>query len=493
MRLSLLVISATSVVVLSGCRTTKDILDDYERDISYGQYEHASLEVSEKAGEGGSDELFWQLHAASAKYLAADHDNAVQRFDLAEDIFAKNDQQSVFSQGVSGTFAMMTNDKVFPYSGGGQDRIFTCLYKAIDFGAKGDVAAMRTELNRAAQHQENWLQERSNDIEAANERMKKDAEEYVKSQSKDDAKDLTGTSEKLGETESAVSAAMSDDGLGTQIKEHCDFDPASDGRLEALSTKDYMNVYVQDVCGLFRWLSGSTDGQYFLRDASMLKPENAMLKEDLAAMTAGTRPKDSVWIFVEDGLCPRREEWRIDLPLVLIPGLNRYVMYAGMAFPTLKQRNAAVTSYSASANGQTHQLMVLEDIDRLLKTEYDVYMRGALAREITRTIVKAGVQIALGVVAENVRDDYTRIALRSSQIAAAVWAASVTAADIRSWTGLPKSVHACRIARPSDGLVTVNCGTEQVQVNAPSGNTMVFVRKTSSAAPSVVKAITFPN
>lgn len=486
MKVEFSVVCVALAAALVGCRTTKDVLNDYEGDISSGQYDHASVEVGQLADEGGGDELVWQLHAASAKSLAADQQGAIARFDKAEDVFIRNDQQSVFAQGSDNALAMMMNDKIFPYSGGGQDRIFTCLYKAVDYGVQGDKDAMRTELNRAAQHQENWLYERRKDIEAADERLKADAENYRKQNDKGGSNGQTSA-----ETSSAVDKAMADASLAEQIKANCGFDPTTDGRLETLSTKDYMNVYVQCVCGVFRWLSGENDGKYFLRDASALKPANAMLQADLAAASAGGRPKDTVWVFVEDGLCPTREEWRIDLPLVLIPGLNRYVMYAGMAFPKLKERNAAVTAYSVSAAGQNQPMEELESIDRLQKTEFDVYMRGALTREITRVIVKAGVQIALGVVAENVSDNYTKIALRASQLAAAAWAASVTGADVRSWTSLPKSVHACRVARPADGILTVNCGLEKVQINVPSGNAMVFVRKTSSAAPSVAKVIPF--
>ena len=488
MKVQFPVVCVALAAALAGCRTTKDVLNDYERDVSCGQYDHASVEVGQLADKGGGDELMWQLHAASARSLAVDQPGAIARFDKAEDIFIRNDQQSVFAQGVGNALAMMTNDKAFPYAGGGQDRVFSCFYKAVDYGVQGNRDAMRTELNRAAQHQENWLYERRRDIEAADERLKTDAENYRRQNAQNGQ-----SAQSAEETSSAVEKAMADDGLSAQIKANCGFDPATDGRLESLSTKDYMNVYVQCVCGVFRWLAGDDDGKYFLRDASALKPENAMLREDLAEANAGGRPKDSVWVFVEDGLCPTREEWRIDLPLVLVPGLNRYVLYAGMAFPKLNERNSAVTAYSVSAAGADLPMAELESVDRLMKTEFDVYMRGAMAREITRAIVKAGVQIALGVVAENVSDNYTKIALRASQLAAAAWAASVTGADIRSWTSLPKGVYACRVARPADGVLTVNCGLEKVQVNVPSGNAMVFVRKTSSAAPSVAKVITFPN
>lgn len=482
--------SATAVVAValafSGCRTTQDILNDYESDLSSGAYEHATLEVGELAAEGGGDGLFWQLHAANAHHLTANTDESVRRFDLAEDVFLENDRESVFSKSVGGTYAMMTNDKAFPYAGGGQDRIFTCLYKAMDYGASGNVTAMRTELNRAAQHQENWLYERRRDIDAAQERLQKDAEAYRKENAKD-AK-TSGANDST-----AVDNAMSDAGLAATFKDALGFDPATDGRLETLSTKDYMNVYVQTVCGLFRWLSGESDGKYFLRDAAALKPGYAQLAQDCAEAGGGIRPKDSVWIFVEDGLCSRRKEWRIDLPTILIPGLNRYVLYAGMAFPQLETRPAANAGYTALANGAAIPLVELESVDRLLKTEYDVYMRGALTREITRTIVKTGLQIALGVTAEHVNDNATRWSLIGSQYAAAAWAAAVTGADIRSWTGLPKTVYACRVSRPANGQLTLKASSGRTTtVSVTPGNSLVFVRQPATSATPVVKVVTFP-
>ncbi len=42
----------------------------------------------------------------------------------------------------------------------------TCFYKAVDFAAAGKPEAARTEFNRAAHHQENWLSERRKEIAA---------------------------------------------------------------------------------------------------------------------------------------------------------------------------------------------------------------------------------------------------------------------------------------------------------------------------------------
>ena len=482
---------AAACLAAAGCRTNKQILDDYEKALLAGDYAKPVVELEEKADDGGVDELLWRLHAGGTRYLLNDFPASAEQFDKAEDVFIRNDQTSVFKQGATGSFAMISNDRAFPYSGGGEDRIFTCFYKAVDYARNGRMDAARTELNRAAQHQDNWLWERKREIAEAAEKLKADADAYSK---KEGGSSMAGGADRA-KSDKAVSSAFSNGGFMAQVKAKCDFDMSSDGNIGAMSRKDWLNRYVQHATGVFRMLLGESDGVNYLRELAGIDPGNPLVKADLALASSGARPRNQVWVFVEDGLGPIREEWRVDLPTVVIPYLNRYVLYAGMALPYLRHRGAAFVSYNVLADGKSRPLVAIQDVDNLLKTEFDVYFRNALIREITRTVVKIGVQVALGVVADNVNDDYTRIALKASQAAAAVWAASVTQADLRSWTGLPKRVMAMRVTRPSDGrVVLTGDGSAPVaEVQVPEGNTLVFVRKTSSAAPAVVKTVTFPN
>ena len=83
--------------------------------------------------------------------------DAIAHFDRAERVLQRNDQMSVFAQGGEGALAMMTNDRAFSYDGGGLDRIFTCVYRGIDFLCTGNRDNARVEFNRAAQYQRNWL------------------------------------------------------------------------------------------------------------------------------------------------------------------------------------------------------------------------------------------------------------------------------------------------------------------------------------------------
>ena len=482
-------VSSAALLFLVGCRTNKDILDDYEKALLSGDYSGPVAEIEEKAADGGVDELLWRLHAGGSRYLLNDFQASVAQFDKAEDIFLANDRTGVFRKGADGAFAMLSNDRAFPYSGGGEDRIFTCFYKAVDYARNGQPDAARTELNRAAQHQDNWLWERKKEISEAADRLKQDADAYAKEK---------GGSESSGgadasKSEKAVSDAFADADFSAQIREKCGFDSTVDGNVDTMARKDWLNRYVQHATGVFRLVAGDGDSEAFFRELAEIDPGNALVKSDLALARSGGKPQNCVWVFVEDGLGPVREEWRLDLPLALIPYLNRYILYAGMALPYLRYRDAAYGSYAIAAGGQTLPLVEIQNVDNLMKTEFDVYFRSALAREITRTVVKAGVQVALGVTAENCGDSYTKLALRGSQFAAAAWAASVTQADLRIWSGLPKRVLAMRVNRPDDGRIAISGdGAPVAEVTLPAGNSLVFVRKTSSLAPAVVKVATFP-
>ena len=483
-----IVCAAFVCVCVAGCRTTKDVLNDYEAALSTGNYAAPVQETAELAAKGDDSRLLWLLLSGAASYMADDKPGARQMFDAAENSFAKNDMTSVFAQGGQGALAMMTNDRAFSYDGGGQDRIFTCLYKAVDFMASGDADSARVELNRVMQYQANWLYDRRRDIDAAAKKMEADADAYVKQQK----------TASQGNRSQQVSGVLGDASFRSQVRAQCNFDPATSGNLDVLAPKDYMNVYAEHVTGVFRWLNGDSDLSY-LRDAATLASGNPVVVRDYREQSGGSRPANQVWIYVEDGLCPCREEWRLDLPLGLLPFVGDYVIYAGMALPYLRERAHGAVGWSVVAGGQNVPMAQLANVDALVKTEYDVYMRGALAREITRTIVKIGVQVALGVAADaaarrhekkgNSMADYW--ALKASQIGVATWAATTTAADLRSWTSLPKTVKVARVGRPADGRLEVVADGQRIQLEVPAGNTMVFIRKPGPSAYPVVKIATF--
>lgn len=480
MKLRPIALAALACACAAGCRTTEEVLIDYEKNLSLGNYGGSTEELMELADKKDGSELLWRLMVASTLHLTNSREaEAIRHFDIAERVLQRNDQTSVFAQGGEGALAMMTNDRAFSYDGGGLDRVFTCVYRGIDFLCTGNRDNARVEFNRAAQYQRNWLYDRRKDIDAAAQKLASDAASYQKQQNAQAA-----------DTSEAMNKAMSDASFGAQIRENTGFDPATSGRLDALPQSAYVNAYAAHLTGVFRWINGDNEvGD--LKLAAAVKPSNALVARDFAECGQGGKPSNQVWVWVEDGLCPMRKEWRIDLPFILMPYARRYIMYAGMAFPVLRERAYGATVWNVVAGGRSVPLTEVENVDRLVRTEYDVYMRGALTREITRTLVRVGVQVGLGIAADHASDSRTQLALRLSQIGVATWAASCTAADLRSWTALPKRVMAVRLDRPEDGVLQVVADGQTIPVAVPPGNSLVFIRKPAPSAPPVVKTATF--
>ena len=469
---------------LTGCNTTKKALVNYENHLITGEYAVATTIAVENASKGGKDQLLWRLLAGNGYMLQAEATQGIEQLDLAEDVFITNDQQSVFSQGASDAYAMLTNDRAFAYNGLGQDRIFCCLYKAVEYASSGNVDAARTEFNRAADHQENWLYERRRDIEAADKKLN---EEAAKMSSE---KEISGN----GDRDANVKTILGDADFAAQLKAKCGYDPQVSGNLSSLPESAYTNVYLSHLCGVFRWINGD-GGRNYLRDAARFNDQNPVVAEDFHMVDRGVVPRNQVWIYIEDGLCPCREEWRLDLPLALIPFLNRYAAYAGMALPYLVYRANACPGYYLQTTESRQDFTVLENVDRLIKTEYDVYLRGALKREIARTLIKVGTQVALGIAAENTRDSSARFALQVAMYSTGAAAAATTSADLRSWVSLPKTVFLQRVSRPANGRIDVvgvsGAMTEVLQLNIPEGNTIVWVRKLAGASRMVAKVMSF--
>ena len=99
MRILKIVVVALACGYAAGCRTTKQVLDDYEVALSTGQYATPVAETSELAAKADGSQLLWQLLAGAACYMADDRPKALSMFDAAEDAMHANDATSVFARG----------------------------------------------------------------------------------------------------------------------------------------------------------------------------------------------------------------------------------------------------------------------------------------------------------------------------------------------------------------------------------------------------------
>jgi len=167
MKLNGILAAAAIAALAAGCSSTAKILQNYENGISMGSYAVPAEEAAKMAEKekGDPDELMWRLLAGSAYHIGGDKESAVRQFDIAETLFAANDTTPPFARGAQAAKAMMLNDSHFDYDGGGLERIFTCLYKGIDFASATGVGVdnkelARIEFNRASTYQSRWLDAR---------------------------------------------------------------------------------------------------------------------------------------------------------------------------------------------------------------------------------------------------------------------------------------------------------------------------------------------
>ncbi|MBQ7694717.1 MAG: hypothetical protein IJT50_06290 [Lentisphaeria bacterium] len=483
MKKFLFVLFAAGMLLTAGCGpTVAEIMAMHDQDLLTNNF-NSSLPymkglVAGDKDRSGDDTPLWLLLVANAEMLSADRD-AIRAFDEAEDVILKNDKEA--RNYVS---AMAVNDKQLKFEPGFQDRMFLSLGKATLYAAMNQKDAARTEFNRMMQYQENWLFERRKEIAASEAAMKKSLEDQRKN---DAPAAVNQQSNRLkGDVRQTYNNLLNNGSIAGMILKNCNYDLRNSGDISRLKPNDYQNAYATHFCGVFRRLNGD-DGVPYLRDAKNLKPASALVAADHAEADKNVPPQNDVWIYVEDGLCPIRLEVRMDLPMFLVPFAARYVKYIGIALPKQVYRSAAAGAYTVAGLPMEE----LENIDRLLKVEYDVYMNGAVKRELLRSLLKTASQVAPGVVRDAIDDPYVRMGCTALQLAAASYAASTTQADLRTWNVLPKRVLMQHIKRPANGVIRLTADAQALDIQVAEGNTIIVVRKVAVTSPFVVRQINF--
>ena len=500
------------LAVLTGCApSVAEIVEMYNKDLITGKFDTSMPYMQELINDdednSHEDTPMWRLMVANAKMLTGNA-NAIEEFDNAEDVILKNDRNIK-----NYIKAMSINDKYLAFDPGAQDRVFYSLAKALMYIEKGNYNAGRTELNRMMQYQDFWLKKCRENIAESQKAMSEsfqpenDLPEIIAkplNSFKEGAKDVYT---KLLESENVFGLILKNTG----------FDLRNTPEISKLKNKDYQSAYAAHICGVIRMLNNDYgNGIDYFKDAAELKEQSKVITSDLTLATGSTGSRNNIWIYVEDGLCSIRQETRIDLPILLVPFAEKYVKYMGVALPKQVQRSNAYDKYIVADK----EMEELEDIDRLLKTEYNIYMADAVKRELLRCLLKTLPQIAAGIV-----KDTTGPALvcSSIQYAAAAYALASTQADLRTWSVLPKRVMVQRVDKPADGKLVIKADAETFEVKIPqdvacfdckgsgktgegkldcikckgigkfaASNYIVWIRKVAKNSPFIHKVIAFP-
>lgn len=449
---------------LCGCLSVGERLDAQAARVALGDYDAAYRDAASAAEKGGVDAPFWSAEAGALALMRGEPEAAIGHLDAADNGFNDVARRRYGASAADTAAALAANDCLLPYAPEGLDRVFANLYKALAYGAAGDAAAMRVELNRARQRQYEWFYRCSEDI----------AEATPADLSPSEAKWVRQQADKAAQAAEPLSAA---------VAEAASAEGAEVARLFG-NLRGFGNAYAAHVAGVARWCAGDSP-RNDLAMAAALAPGNAAAQADLAAERRGERPHARVWVYVEDGLAPRRTEVSMSLPYPSLAGRFNGIGTLSFAVPRLETRPAAAAGYAA--NGVA--LRPLADVEALARDQFARAWPGILARQIARTLLRLAAQEGGQAVLHNATDNEFAPLLYS--LAMIAWDAGTNAADLRCADLLPKTVWMGAVARPADGVVRVApAGGREIAVRLKgAGNALVWVRRPSAAAPATVMSI----
>ena len=224
--------------------------------------------------------------------------------------------------------------------------------------------------------------------------------------------------------------------------------------------RDIMNPALMYLSGLYFLNVGDyANAKTYLRRADGMADNNKYVKSDLRAANARTTPKNTVWVFVEDGFAPKLREDRMDTFVV---------------FPTGPATLSVAVSEPlfAAPMPMVDGAEIVADVDALFMTEYTQYRVNEALRAFASAVSKAALQSAL------YNSDSDSAPLMG--LLATMYTLSTTNAEVRTWATLPQRISVWRTTNDKTGLLEIKSGGNLViTAEIPSaGNYLVYVRLT---------------
>ncbi len=388
-----------------------------------------------------SETVLEDLQLGVANKLVGDFKTSNVHFDRAEKAFKDHDEKMLASKIGSEVGTSVVNDTIRDFSGRTFDKIMSNTYKAANYMVLKDEDNARIELNRADDRRRRAIDNYQSEITKKHEKQK-DAEK--------------------------VDTILTD----SKFKESIDTQYTNLGNFKAYP--EFVNPYSTYLAGLFNLLAKTDNlaksNDLFKEVVGML-PNNSFIKEDWGYAYYNQKPKNQVWVIYENGLGPKLDEFRVDLPIGLL-GIKE-VSYVGMALPKVVERGLASENFTVFDQPKNvyQNGLLLADMDAVFKTEFKKEYMETVRRAIQSTIVKALAQYGATQAAGK---EYGRLA----SIVTGVGAALLTQADTRSWDTLPKYIMVARVNKSNTGDVRIKLGANEYMVKLGVGsNHVVFVRQ----------------
>ena len=455
-------------LLASGCAGTADLdrMSQFQDPYARGDYTDAATMLGGDDGLSYDEKnLLTSLQVGAALRASGSFEASQTAFDRAESqLLWKADEISDVGEFLEAGLSIVGNDLISSYHGNIYDGVLINTYKAMNALDLGDEDRARVELNRADQRQENAVHQLAAKVQALAEEDPEEAAERQNQSSEIDQtySEATKPDSELGKRLAAVR------GLGKY--------------------KDLRNPFTDWLHGAFRLATGEPNrASDLFRNAVVLDGErNRYVKEDFriaeeaAGDAAGGAPR-RVWIVHEDGLGPRLDEFRYDLPVVSPDGF----IYAGIAVPEFVTGTPGVGSLIVEAGGARFHTEPLLNVDRYAATEFEAGYDAIIGKAVASAVIKVIAQIAAKQAAEQMDDPILGLLF---DIGTTAFAAATTQADTRMWRALPQSINIASMPWPEDDRIQITAGSGPIaDIQLPSANFVIVAVKTVSAgAPAAV-------
>jgi uncharacterized protein len=459
------------MILTSGCASMahKKELTAFNNLYSTGQYTEAANTEIKKKGEKKLDpsKLLQLLQAAAALRYAQQYQQSLLLFDECEDIIKHHNEQSMIYNASSNVGAILVNDAALDYRGAEYDGVMVNTYKALNFWQVGKINLARIEFNRALDRQRRAKERFAAEIAKLKEELeKKQEEENKKAQSKN-----------KNALKININKNVNNHEIDTILKKKYS------NLYEFKAYPDFINPFTTYIAGIFFMSEGNySKAATLLKEAYGMVEKNTTIADDFAnaeKMLDGQKNnKNYTWIIFENGLCPEKEEFRVDLPIFLFTDKAKYT---GIALPKLKFRDQAYSHLIIKNSGHNvgHTSM-LSSMDKVIQTEFKKKYKATVTRAVVSTLIKTYGQY----LAQRKFGSLGGIAFGLYQL-------STTAADVRMWTALPKEFQLAKINTPSNGILLLETPTGNIiSVTVPKDNSsLVYIKIPTSRAKAVYDVI----
>ncbi|MCB9915751.1 MAG: hypothetical protein H6828_11475 [Planctomycetes bacterium] len=430
------------VALASGCRSYNDrvalALSTYEAgDFAAAADELTSDDFADQRN-GRRDGLLYRLEAAKALQDAGRYAESSAMFDRAVELVEEFDVAADVSISEEVT-TLVTDETTRAYRGTGYDRIQLEVYETLNYLARGDLQEALVHTRRAFVRQGEAVARNAEEIAAASERAQ------AKGVSSEQVFDDPGYVDMRAQLDTLVDPAYA----------------------------EYVNPAASLLSALLLRESGDdANALVDLRKVLGMVPNNPYLPPLLAEFEAGGAPAaERVYVLLESGMAPRREEFRLTL-YTFQQGVSTF------AIPRLEPHPNPVRGLRVRANGNALETAHLASLEAMVATDFADRLPGIVLRTVASLIVK---EVATHQADQRGGD--------LGFVLANLWKVATSKADLRTWRTLGGEYELAVLTAPPDGVLELELLDAGGGVHLPTRvelprarTTILYVRSPSLTA-----------